>query len=139
MVLDGTLLRIDRVAMASGNDRPYYLRQAQDARGERAGHRRPPGRLIWASPALPGARHDVGAARDHGILDALDAAGVTAYADTAYHRAGPAVRVPHRRVRHDRRSHRFRPRPLSAGQKAANRAHSALRAPGERAHADLKN
>jgi hypothetical protein len=31
----------------------------------------PAGRLIWASPALPGARHDMGAAREHGILDAL--------------------------------------------------------------------
>ena len=33
----------------------------------------------------------------------------------------------------------FRRRPLSAGQNAVNTAHSALRAPGERANAELKN
>ena len=41
VVLDGTLQRMDRVAMASGNDRPVPLRQAQDSRRERADHRRP--------------------------------------------------------------------------------------------------
>jgi hypothetical protein len=62
VTLDGTLLRIDRVAMASGRDRPYYS-------GKHKAHgvnvqviADPAGRLIWASPALPGARHDMGAA-----------------------------------------------------------------------------
>lgn len=32
----------------------------------------PFGRLLWASPALPGAVHDVRAAREHGIIDALE-------------------------------------------------------------------
>jgi hypothetical protein len=61
VVLDGTLLRIDRVAMASKNDRPYFS-------GKHKAHGvnvqvvpDPAGRLIWASPALPGARHDAGA------------------------------------------------------------------------------
>jgi hypothetical protein len=36
----------------------------------------PRGRLPWASPALPGAVHDIKAARTHGIIDALTAAGV---------------------------------------------------------------
>jgi hypothetical protein len=31
----------------------------------------PAGRLLWASPALPGAVHDIKAARTHGIIDAL--------------------------------------------------------------------
>jgi hypothetical protein len=31
----------------------------------------PTGRLVWASPALPGARHDISAAREHGILNAM--------------------------------------------------------------------
>jgi hypothetical protein len=52
------------------------------------------GRLIWASLALPGARHDMGAAREHGIVDAIDAVGVRAVADTAYQGAGPAVARP---------------------------------------------
>ena len=71
VILDGTLLRIDRVGMGSGRDRPYFS-------GKHKAHgvnvqviADPAGRLIWASPALPGARHDMGAAREHGILDAL--------------------------------------------------------------------
>ena len=62
--------------MGSGRDRPYFS-------GEHKAHgvnvqviSDAAGRLIWASPALPGARHDMGAAREHGILDALTAAGV---------------------------------------------------------------
>ena len=27
----------------------------------------PAGRLVWVSPALPGARHDMGAAREYGL------------------------------------------------------------------------
>ena len=97
------------------------------------------GRLIWASPALPGARHDAGAAKEHGIPAALSVAGVMAFADSAYHGAGATVRVPYRRSRQDRATRRFVRRALSGGQKAVNRAHSALRAPGERAIADLKS
>ena len=61
----------------------------------------PAGRLVWISPVLPGARHDLGAAREHGIIDALNAAAVTAIADTAYQGGGPAVRTPQRRRRLD--------------------------------------
>jgi hypothetical protein len=99
----------------------------------------PAGRLIWASPALPGARRDAGAAGEHGIPDAQAEAGVTAFADTAYCGLGPAIRAPHRRSRHDRGTGKFARRELSAGPKAVNSAHSALRAPGERANAELKN
>jgi hypothetical protein len=93
VVLDGTLLRIDRVAMASGRDRAYYS-------GKHKSHgvnvqiiADPAGRSIWASPALPGARHDAGAAREHAIPEALAAAGVTAFADTAYYGLGPDVQT----------------------------------------------
>jgi DDE superfamily endonuclease len=71
VILDGTLLRIDRVAMASGRDRPYYF-------GKHKAHgvnvqviADPAGRLIWASPALPGARHDMGAATEQGRVQLL--------------------------------------------------------------------
>src|ERR1700755_1424876 len=57
----------------------------------------PSGRLIWASPASPGARHDMGAAREHGILDALAIAGVRVIADNGYRGSGFAV--PQRRRR----------------------------------------
>ena len=59
----------------------------------------PIGRLVWISPALPGVRHDMGAAREHGIIDAFTGAGVRAIADTAYQGGGPAIRVPQRRRR----------------------------------------
>jgi hypothetical protein len=138
VTLDGTLLRIDRGAMASKRDRAYYS-------GKHKAHgvnvqviADPSGRLIWASPALPGARHDAGAA-EHGIGKALADANITAFADTAYGGAGATVRVPFRRVRYDRGTRKFAARSLSIGQKAVNRAHSGLRAPGERANAELKN
>ncbi len=77
----------------------------------------PAGRLIWASPALPGACHDSGAAREHAIPATLAAAGVTTFADTAYIGAGATIRAPFRRVRRDSSSHLFTRRELSAGQK----------------------
>ena len=108
VILDGTLLRIDRVGMASGYDRAFYS-------GKHKCHglnvqviADPAGRLVWISPVLPGARHDMGAAREHGIIDALNTAGVTAIADTAYQGGGPAVRAPQRRRRLDPDTGRYR-------------------------------
>jgi hypothetical protein len=40
----------------------------------------PSGRLLRASPSLPGAVRDVRAAREHGIIDALAEAGVNCWA-----------------------------------------------------------
>jgi DDE superfamily endonuclease/Helix-turn-helix of DDE superfamily endonuclease len=137
VILDGSLLRIDRVAMASGGDRPYYSGK-QKAHGVNVQVvADPAGRLIWVSPALPGARHDLGAAREHGLPGALAAAGVRALADTAYQGAGPAVTVPQRRRRLDPGTGRYRP--LSQNQKDVSTAHARLRGPGERANAELKN
>jgi hypothetical protein len=137
VILDGTLLRIDRVAMSSGRDRPYYS-------GKHKAHgvnvqvlADPAGRLIWASPALPGARHDMGAATEHGILDVLTAADVSVVADNGYQGAGPTVQVPQRRRRLDRDTGRYRR--LSRNQKAVNTAQARQRGPGERANAQLKS
>src|SRR4051794_9868534 len=99
VILDGTLLRIDRVGMAGGRDRPYYSGKHKCHGVNVQVIADPAGRLIWASPALPGARHDMGAAREHGILDALHDAGVPTMADSGYQGAGPTVRVPQRRRR----------------------------------------
>jgi hypothetical protein len=76
-ILDGTLIPIDRVA----EQKPYYsgkhkrhgvnVQVIADAAG----------RLVWASPALPGAAHDLTAARGHGIIDALTSADVMTFAD----------------------------------------------------------
>jgi hypothetical protein len=139
VILDGTLVRIDRVAMASKNDRKYFSGKAK-AHGVNVQVLADPiGRLIWASPALPGSRHDAGAAAAHGIPAALATAGVTAFADSAYVGVGPTIRAPFRKSRYDRATGKFVARPLSVGMRAVDRAHSALRAPGERANADLKN
>lgn len=137
VTLDGTLLRIDRVGMTTGRDRPYYsgkhkrhgvnVQVIADAAG----------RLIWASPALPGARHDMGAARDHGLIDALNTAGIRVVADSAYRGAGANVELPQRRRTREAKLD-DRPR-LSANQKAVNVAHARLRGPGERANAQLKS
>lgn len=57
----------------------------------------PFGRLLWASPALPGSvHHDLTAARQYGINEALTEAGLRCWADKAYQGAGGPVRVPFR-------------------------------------------
>lgn len=72
VILDGSLLRIDRVGMTAKAARPYHS-------GKQKCHglnvqvlADPAGRLIWVSPALPGSRHDIAAAREHGLFDASD-------------------------------------------------------------------
>ena len=137
VILDGSLLRIDRVAMASRGDRPFYS-------GKHKAHgvnvqviADPAGRLIWVSPALPGARHDLGAAREHGLIDALTTADLRVLADRGYQGAGPAVTVPQRPRRKDLDTGSYRP--LSQNQRDVNAAHARLRGPGERANAQLKS
>ena len=122
VVLDGTLIPIDRVAA----DRPFYSGK----------HRRhgmnlqviatPSGDIVWVSGPLPGAVHDLTAARIWGILRELAAAGLITLGDKGYHGAGEPVITP------------YKGRNKPESQKAANRAHAQLRSPGERANAQLK-
>ena len=137
VILDGTLLRIDRVGMAGDYNRGFYS-------GKHKCHglnvqviADPAGRLVWISPVLPGARHDMGAAREHGIIDALTTHAIPAAADTAYQGAGPTVAVPQRRRRLDPDTGRYRR--LSLNQRDVNTAHARRRGPGERVNAELKN
>ncbi|MFG3245034.1 IS5 family transposase [Streptomyces sp. NPDC048187] len=125
VILDGTLLPIDRIAV----DRPFYSGKHKKHGMNVQVVTDPFGRLLWASPALPGAVHDIRAAREHGILDALASAGIPCWADKGYQGAGGTVRVP------------FRGRwvNLSAGQRAVNVAHARIRAVGEQAMATLKS
>ncbi|MFJ4964853.1 transposase family protein [Streptomyces sp. NPDC088729] len=125
LMLDGTLLPIDRVAA----DRPFYSGKHKKHGMNVQVITDPMGRLLWASPALPDAVHDVRAAREHGIVDALTHADVTCWADKGYRGAGSTVRIPYW-GRWDT---------LSAGQQAVNRSHAKIRALVEQAMATLKS
>ncbi|WP_219501851.1 transposase family protein [Nonomuraea ceibae] len=125
-ILDGTLIPIDRVA----DERPYYSGKHKQHGMNIQLLADPMGRLTWASPALPGAVHDVTAARKVGLIDAVTGAGVTTFADKGYQGAGGTIRTPFKR-------HRHRPW-LSRGQRDVNRSHARIRAIGERAVAILK-
>ncbi len=81
----------------------------------------PFGRLPWVSPALPGATHDLAAARAHGIIDALTEAELTCWADKADRGAGRSVRVP------------FRGRRLKRWKRRHNTPHAKIRCVGEQA------
>lgn len=90
VILDGTLLPIDRIAA----DRPYYSGKHRKHGMNVQVITDPFGRLLWASPALPGAVHDIRAARTHGIIAALSEAGVRCWSDKGYQGAGGTVRCP---------------------------------------------
>jgi hypothetical protein len=126
-VLDGTLIPMDRLA----DERPYYSGKHKQHGMNVQLLADPAGRLVWASPALPAAVHDVSAAWAGGLIDALTVADVKTLADKSYQGAGGTVLTPFKRRRH---------RPwLSRGQRDVNRAHSRIRAIGERAVATLKS
>ncbi|WP_432124557.1 transposase family protein [Streptomyces sp. C10-9-1] len=122
VILDGTLLPIDRIAA----DTPYY-----SGKHKRHGMNvqvltDPFGRLLWASPALPGSTHDLTAARQHGIIETLTEAGLNGWADKAYQGAGGPVRVPFRGWR------------LKRWKRRHNTTHARIRCLGEQAMATLK-
>ncbi len=126
MILDGTLVPIDRVADQKPYDSGEHRRHGVNIQVLADAS----GRMLWASPALPGAIHDIAAARVHDILDALTGRDVLTFADKGYQGAGGSVVTPFKR--HSRRSR------LSLNEKAVNHAHARIRALGERAIATLK-
>ncbi|GGU86031.1 hypothetical protein GCM10010178_90190 [Lentzea flava] len=88
----------------------------------------PDGTILWVSGDLPGSTHDTAAARIWNILAALRETGLIALGDKGYHG-------------YDTTGHVITPckgRNKPESQKDANRAHARLRAPGERANAQLK-
>ncbi|MFI1415665.1 IS5 family transposase [Streptomyces sp. NPDC020707] len=125
VILDGTLLPIDRIAA----DRPFYSGKHKKHGMNVQVIADPKGRLMWASPALAGAIHDVRAAREHGIIDALAEAGISCWADKGYQGAGGTVCL----------SYRGRWDSLSTGQQAVNRFHAKISALVEQAIATLKS
>ncbi|MEW1773465.1 transposase family protein [Streptomyces sp. NPDC086777] len=125
VLLDGTLLPIDRIAA----DRPFFSGKHKKHGMNVQVIADPFGRLLWASPTLPGAVHDVHAAREHGIIDALDQAHIPCWADKGHHGARGTVRVPFP----------GRWETLSSGQQAVNRSQAKIRALVEQAMATIKS
>ncbi|WP_242608892.1 transposase family protein [Actinomadura formosensis] len=127
VILDGTLAPIDRLSGAGA--RLYYSGK----------HRRhgvniqfltdPHGRLIWASPMLPGSTHDLTATHAHDIIDTLTSRAIACYADKAHVGAGSAIGTPYKRRKQRRRGKR---------KKLFNRHHARVRALGEQGAATLK-
>lgn len=80
VILDGTLLPIDRIAA----DRPFCSGKRKKHGMNRQVIADPFGQMLWASPALPGGVHDVRVAGEHGIVDALSEADTTCRADKGH-------------------------------------------------------
>jgi DDE superfamily endonuclease/Helix-turn-helix of DDE superfamily endonuclease len=123
LVIDGTVIPVDRVAA----DRPFYSGKHRKHGMNLQVIASPDGDIVWVSGPLPGAVHDLTAARIWGIIAELAASGLVVLADKGYTGAGDHVRVP------------YRGKNKPASQKDANRAHARLRGPGERANAQLKS
>ena len=121
MVLDGTLIAVDRVAA----DRPFYSGKHKKHGMNLQVIASPGGDILWVSGALPGAVHDKNAEWIWGVLAELEAAGLVTLADKGYQGSAYA-KIP------------YRGKNKPESQKEANRAHARLRAPGERANAQLK-
>ena len=121
VVIDGTLIPIDRVAA----DRPFYSGKHKRHGMNLQVIASPVGDILWVSGALPGAVHDKKAEWIWGVLAELEAAGLVTLADKGYQGSAYA-KIP------------YKGRNKPESQKQANTAHAKLRSPGERANAQLK-
>jgi len=117
VVLDGTLIPVDRVAA----DRPFYSGKHKKHGMNLQVIASPGGDILWVS----GAVHDKNAEWIWGVLAELEAAGLVTLADKGYQGSAYA-KIP------------YPGKNKPESQKEANRAHARLRAPGERANAQLK-
>jgi hypothetical protein len=63
--------------MAVGRDRGSYSGMHKQHRGHMQVLTDSIGQLVWTSPALPGAHHDMGPAREHGLIHAFSTANKT--------------------------------------------------------------
>ena len=90
VVIDGTLIAIDRVAA----DRPFYSGKHRKHGMNLQVIASPDGQILWVSGALPGSAHDLTAARIWGIVRELAAAGFIVLADKGYIGAGQPAHHP---------------------------------------------
>jgi hypothetical protein len=121
VVMDGTLISIDRVAA----DRPFYSGKHRKHGMNVQVIASPGGDVLRVSGALPGSVHDKKAEWIWGVLAELEAAGLITLAGKGYQGSTDA-KIPYKGTN----------KPES--RKQANRAHARLRSPGERANAQLK-
>ncbi|MES9810788.1 transposase family protein [Streptomyces cinereoruber] len=124
VIVDGTLIPIDRTHA----DEPYYSQKHHKHGMNVQVVTRPDGTPPWFSRATPGRTHDLTAARAHGIVQACLTRQTLVLADRAYQGADATFRTPY---------HRHREQPQRYQQ--FNRDHARLRAPGERAFAQLSS
>jgi hypothetical protein len=122
LVIDGTLIPIDRVAA----DRPFYSGKHRKHGMNLQVIASPGGKIVWVSRPLPGAVHDLTAARIWGHHPGRGRLRPAPLGDKGY-LGEDCIRTP------------YRGRNKPASQKDANRAHARLRAPGEHANAQLKS
>ncbi|MFJ9371585.1 transposase family protein [Nocardia sp. NPDC101769] len=122
LILDGTLIAIDRVAA----DRPYYSGKHRLHGMNIQVIATPDGDIVWVSGALPGSVHDAKAAWIWQIIHELESCGLIVLADKGYQGVG-GLHTP------------YKGRNKPESQKQANRAHARLRGRGERANAQLKS
>jgi DDE superfamily endonuclease len=122
VVLDGTLIPIGRVTA----DQPFYSGKHKRHGMNLQVIASPGGDILWVSGALPGSVHDKKAEWIWGVLNELEAAGLITLADKGC-QGSTHAKIP------------YRGKNKPESQKEANRAHARLRAPGERANAQLKN
>ena len=115
VVVDGTLIAIDRVAA----DRPFYSGKHKKHGMNLQVIASPHGDILRVSGALPGSVHDKKAEWIRGVLAELEAAGLVTLADKGY-QGSTYAKIP------------YKGKNKPESQKETNRAHARLRSPGER-------
>jgi hypothetical protein len=136
LLLDGTLIRTDRVAARTLNTRGretdlWYSGKHKHHGGNVQVITAPDGYPLWTSPVEPGSVHDLVAARAHALPALYKAAaeGLLTLTDMGYIGAGIGIRTPVKR----------RPgNELAQEHLAYNAVQTALRAVGERGNSLLK-
>ena len=129
LVLDGTLIRIDRVNERNDDGHHRWYSGKHKAQGGNVQILADPtGFPMWSSEVEPGSVHDISAARAHclGALYKSAADGVPTLTDKGYEGAGIGVHSP------------VKGRDLDIVNQSYNMLLTALRAIGERANAELK-
>ena len=135
VILDGTLVKTDRVAGARDNGNDWWFSQKHKSFGGNVQFlSSPDGTPLWVSDVEPGSVPDITAARVH-VLPALykaAAEGLPTLADKGYIGAGIGIRVPVRRPKGRGED------ALDRNTRMTNTLIRHVRAQGERAAAELK-